>query len=430
MRFLNSPLLARLLRNGFWGLLGTGAGRVLNLIAMTLLAREISLVQFGYFALIQATLGMFGVFAGAGIGSTATRFIAQFRLTDPCRTGRILGMVQALSYGLVLVMLLAIVGLAEPIAQMLEADDGTDLRLAVTAGAAFLAVSSMRSVQDAILAGFESFRDIGILKLIEGLAIVLIMPWLAALHGIEGALVGMALGSGFTLLAGTVLSLRKLRAATIRINWAGMLHETGILISYSLPSILSQLMGTPVIWFGVWLLSRQPKGVAETALYNAAFQWHGPLILVPMILISVSIPILVQLWAADERGRFLKLLGLLLLVGVLLSGLPALMVALLRKPIMLSYGNAFLSGQSILVLLVLAAPVHTLANIGTTALESMNRAWLVLATSGLWAAVFALLCSIFVPSLGAHGLATSFLGAYAAQALVRNALAIAIAVRR
>lgn len=429
MRFLNSSLLFRLLRNGFWGVLGAGVGRVLNLVAMILLARQIGIVQFGYFALIQATLGVFGVFAGAGIGSTATRFISHFRLTDPNRTGRILGMVQTLSFGLVLIALLVLVGFADPIAQSLETDDGTDLRLAVIAGAALLSVSSMRSVQDAILAGFESFRDMAFLKLTEGLAIVIIMPWLAAAYGIEGALAGMAIASGLSLLIGAALVLCKLRAAAIRVNWAGMLHESGILISYSLPSVLSQLMGAPVIWFGIWLLSRQPEGVADTALYNAAYQWHGPLIFVPMILTSVSMPVLVQLWTSDERGRFLKLLALLLLAAVFLSGLPALLVALLREPIMLSYGSGFLSGQNILVLLALAAPVHTLANMGTTALQSMNRAWLVLATSGLWAAVFAFLCSILIPNLGALGLATSFLGAYAAQALTINALAVALAVR-
>ena len=42
--------------------------------------------------MIQSTVGMFGVFAGFGLGLTATKHVAEFRQSDPDRAGRIIGL--------------------------------------------------------------------------------------------------------------------------------------------------------------------------------------------------------------------------------------------------------------------------------------------------------------------------------------------------
>lgn len=422
MRLLKSVLHSNLFRNGIWGVGGSGVGRILNLVAMVLLARQLGLVQFGYFGLVQATLGMFGVLAGASIGSTATRFIAQYRNQDPARASRILGMVQLLSLGLAGGVMMLVAGLSGWIASLLETGDGTDLQGPVIAGGVLMAVNSMRSVQDSTLGGFEAFRDIALLKLAEGLGILLFMPWMAMSYGVAGALAGMALATGIVLAGGAVLVLRRLRHAEIRIDWRGIRHESRILSSYSLPSLMTHFLGTPVLWFGIWWLSRQPEGVAGSALYNAAYQWHGPLIFVPMVLSTVGMPMLVRLWTGSDRRGFLKLFGVLALAAIALTGLPALVVVFLKESVMLGYGAEFLAGQTALILLVAAAPAHSLANIGLAALQSMNRAWLGLSTIVLWAAAFLSLAWLLVPALGAAGLAAAFLSAYSVLALSRIVL--------
>lgn len=42
--------------------------------------------------MIQTTVGMFGVFAVLRLGMTATKYIAEYRQTDPERAGRIIGL--------------------------------------------------------------------------------------------------------------------------------------------------------------------------------------------------------------------------------------------------------------------------------------------------------------------------------------------------
>ncbi len=48
--------------------------------------------EFGKLGIVQSTVGMFQVFAGFGLGLTATKYVAEFRDSDPAKTGRIIGL--------------------------------------------------------------------------------------------------------------------------------------------------------------------------------------------------------------------------------------------------------------------------------------------------------------------------------------------------
>ena len=73
----------RLARGGFWLLCGTVVSKALWLLASILVARMLGKETFGEFGIIRSTVEMFGVFAGFGLGLTATKYIAEFRRTDP-----------------------------------------------------------------------------------------------------------------------------------------------------------------------------------------------------------------------------------------------------------------------------------------------------------------------------------------------------------
>lgn len=43
--------------------------------------------------------------------------------------------------------------------------------------------------------------------------------------------------------------------------------------------------------------------------YNAAYQWHGLMVFIPMNLMSMSITVLVQEWEAGRKERFRAILA-------------------------------------------------------------------------------------------------------------------------
>ena len=106
-----SSLGARFARGAFWSLVGTVISQGLGLVASVITARLLGKVGFGELGMINSTVGMFGVFAGLGLGLTATKYVAEFRSKDPDRAGRILGLselVAVVSGGTVSLILFAL----------------------------------------------------------------------------------------------------------------------------------------------------------------------------------------------------------------------------------------------------------------------------------------------------------------------------------
>src|SRR5690349_3358073 len=91
-RIRSSPLLSRLATGTAWSVGGTLVSRVFSLIATIVIARLLGKEDYGAYGIVQSTFGMFGLFAGLGIGSTAAKYVAEFKRKDPARAGRLLAL--------------------------------------------------------------------------------------------------------------------------------------------------------------------------------------------------------------------------------------------------------------------------------------------------------------------------------------------------
>src|SRR3972149_3010593 len=87
-----SHLGYRLARGAFWSLAGTVVSRGMMLLASIFVARMLGKEVFGQFGILQATVAMFAVFAGFGLGLTAMKYVAQHRHRAPARAGRIVAL--------------------------------------------------------------------------------------------------------------------------------------------------------------------------------------------------------------------------------------------------------------------------------------------------------------------------------------------------
>ena len=401
-----TSIARRIARGSFWTVLGTGSGRVLNLVALIFAGRLLGAEGFGEFGLVQSTLSLFGMFAGAALGAAATRFIAATHRTDPERTGRIVGLVTGsalLSAGFFAV---AIIAVAPWLARVVL--EAPDLTSAVALGAALVGVGVLRGVQDATLAGFEAFRRIALLRVIEGAATLALIPLLVARFGPAGGIAVLTLGLAIAFLPGLHFVRQELRAHGLVPRWRGALSEWRLLRDFSAPSLLANTMATPVLWLCMLLLSRAPDGFAEVGVYNAAYQWHGPLVFVPMAIASVSLPILAQTWDQGDRVAFRRVFAKVLGFGTLIALVPALAVSGLSPVIMAAYGSRFESGDTVLVLLALAAPLHVASNVANSAIQSIDCAWHLVPLAVMRGAVTIVLATLLISGQGGEGLAVAF----------------------
>ena len=426
-RLASSSIARRLARGSLWSLFGSASARILVLVAMILVARVLGRVSFGELGLIQSTLGMAGLMAGVGLGETATRFVAKYATSDPLRAGRVIALVTSVSIGTVLLATVVLISVSGLIAGgMLNAPQ---LQSALVWGSLLMAATAFRGIQGGVLAGLEKFDALAKLNILDGVVSLVAMVFLARLMGVEGAVLGLALSAIMVWLVGRTLLMKEQSSRGIVVRYGGCGADWRILTGYSLPSLLAGLVATPVLWFAMTLVARSGQGFAGLGLYNAAYQWHGPMMFIPMILMSVSIPVLVQEWEAGRKERFravtLWMCGLMLA----LSLPPAVVAAFLSPWIMSLYGPRFREGWTVLVLLLAAAPLHALAKIASGALLGMNRAWWVLGVNLGWGATVLAVTAWLVPTRGVMGLAIGFVAAYGVLGPLSLALVL-VASRR
>ncbi|MGR9099998.1 MAG: oligosaccharide flippase family protein [Gammaproteobacteria bacterium] len=409
-RLTSSDIAKRLTKGSLWSMFGSATSRLMVLISMILIARVLGKVSFGEFGLIQSTLGVAGIMAGVGLGSTATRFVAQYAAADRERAGRTIGLVQQTAWiSILLASILLIFASSFLSGRLLHAPH---LETALNWGALLMAANVLRGIQSGIMSALERFDVVAKLNILEGVLSLTAMLVLAMNFGVSGALLGMAVASITVWIIGRVKLNRLLMVCGIEVNKKNCWQEKRILHSFALPSLISTLVATPVLWFCMTVLAGSANGYAELGLYHAAYQWHGPMIFIPMILMSVSMPILVQEWENGQRERFRKIT--LWVCGFTLFCIlpPVLLITGFSPWVMSFYGPDFIDGWRVLVLILVATPFHALAKIGFCVLFSMNRAWWVVCVNLMWGAILLILTEWLVPNLGALGLAIGFSVAY------------------
>lgn len=409
-RYCKSNIAQRLARGSLWSLIGSAVSRILVLIAMILVARILGKELYGEFGLIQTTLGMVGLFAGMGLGGTATRFVAHHATTDPDRAGRIIALIMSASVATVVFSSSLLIIVSGPIAVNLL--DAPQLRSSLILGSVLMAATAFRGIQSGALAGLEKFDLIAKLNVLDGVVSLIAMVILSKILGVKGAILGLATGASLVWVIGRFLLYDELKKRHITVRYQGCWSDRNILTGYSLPSLISSLVATPILWFSMTLLSRTEDGFSELGLYNAAYQWHGPMVFIPMIFMSVSIPVLVQEWEKGNRERFRKVIMSVCGFTLAVTIPPSMIVAMCSSWIMNLYGQGFREGYLVLIFLVAAAPVHGISKIIGSALLSMNRAWWMVLGNSIWGGGFLVFAFYYIPSEGALGLAKTFLIAH------------------
>ncbi|HOY60838.1 MAG TPA: oligosaccharide flippase family protein, partial [Verrucomicrobiota bacterium] len=184
-RLEQSPWGTRLARGAFWSVTGGVVARGLSLLASILVARILGKDVFGELGTVQSTIGMFTVFAGLGMGLTATKHVAEFRLKDPARAGRIITLSNRIAFWASIVVALAMVASASGLASAVAAPH---IAPALQIAALSLFLNGISGAQTGALAGLEAFRTIAGLNFITGVISFPLLVAGALWRGIEGSI--------------------------------------------------------------------------------------------------------------------------------------------------------------------------------------------------------------------------------------------------
>jgi O-antigen/teichoic acid export membrane protein len=409
----HNPLGRRLAHGAFWTLLGTVASRVLAIPVSVILARWMGPSHYGELGVINNSVDLFIVFAGFGLGLTATKHVAELRATDPERAGRILAL-STVTAGFTATITAIVLYVAAPYlaAHTLNAPQLTgSLRI----GSLILLLAAINGAQQGALYGFEAYRTTAKIQAIVGLLNLpfsLIGYWA---DGLNGVLWGMVASRGADWFLRRLALLEESRKSGVPLRLQGWTQELHVLWKYSVPALLSGVMVAPVNWICAAMLVNQPKGYAQMGIYNAANQWYGALLFLPTVLGSGLLPLLSERMGNKDSHSSGKVLLFMLRLNAVIV-LPAAFLGSALSPwIMRLYGPAYAHGWSTLVAVLFTAAIFAVLIPVGDVIAASGRMWTGMVMNAGWAAVF-IASTLLLVHRGAFGLGLARLLAYLAHA--------------
>lgn len=424
-RGASDAIRRRLAVGAVWSVVATCFTRASALVVSIIVARALGKDHFGEFGVVQSTVGMFGLFAGAGMGMTATKHIAELRSSEPSRAGRIMG-IALLVGGTMSALAAGVLTFVAPwLARVTLAS--TEVGPLLQLGCAFLIFGVMNGLLAGALYGFEGFRPVAIVDAIAGVAGCGMVSAGVLFMALPGAILGLTAAAALQFGGYWFFLRRELARSGIRVTCKGCLSELPTIYSFSLPALLASAMTAPLMWACSAVVVNQPDGYAQMGLFNAANQWRSAILLLPLTLSAPFLPVLASLFGADRR-KYLKVVMLGIVVNCSLAFMVGTAVILLSRTILAAYGKDFVAGRPVLICLVASAVLAaTVWSVGQ-AIASSGRMWWGFALNLVWGAV--LLSSLWwLRRRGAYGYAVANLIAYAVHLFTSSAY-VALYLRR
>lgn len=418
----------RLAQRLAWSLAANALASLNALLSTFIAGHWLGPELFGRLALLLSAQTVVTTFIASSLGQVATKFTAELHDSNPERLRAISRLLRHIAQLISAILIIA--GLLAP-RSLNEALFGLDSSATLTRLAIpTVLFASLLALQQGHIAGRGAFRKLAKINVVRFVMSIALLAWLTPKYGLSGALVGLGASAAVAWMVGEFQLHGWWLPRATEVSLSAAFEETSVLTDFALPSWLSGALFAVAAWFGNFLISRSPNGLAQVGIFAAASQLGRSLLLfVPH---ALAPPFLVEMAAAIGRGdlhavRSLFTRSLGLMVGIAL--IAACTVGLFGRVLLGAYGPSFVAGYPAL-LIVLTATLFSVSTLSmNTTLVALNRVWLVTALTGLWVVVFATAITVWHVHT-AIGLAIAYMFGYAAQFLTEGPTALYTLRRR
>jgi O-antigen/teichoic acid export membrane protein len=405
-------LMSRLSVGATWNLVAAifnqGSVFAVNIIIARLLGRTL----FGEYTIIQSTLLTISLLAQVSTGMTATQYLAEFRVCDRDRAGRILSLcaiVSAITGALAVILLFFLAPWLSD--HILKAPH---LSLSLRIGGVFLFFAVINGYQIGALAGLENFKNLAKAGLCNsGLMVPLCS--LGAWHwGINGALTGFAISA----MVNWIIHQHFLKAATreqgIFASYHGLWRERRVLSKFALPAALSGFISTPALWLANVFLVRSPNGYNEMAMYSAGMNIRTLILVLPRNINNVSCSILNYHKGLVHEIEYRRTYWINLIITSVLVLAGGIAVFFGGQRILGLFGKSFEEASPVLLILLLSGIIEIVAVSLYQVMQTKKMMWLTLFLVAIPNYVtVVILAYLIAPQLGAMGLAWAYTAGWA-----------------
>ncbi len=392
-RIKDSDIGSRIVSGAFWSFTGNALAKIIVLVAGIFCAHILSQKQYGEFGMVRSTINLFVIFGTAGLGMTATKYIAEFKNTERARAGSIYCITNSFAFVAGLITTVLILILSNYLASVTL--NAPHLVNSIRAGALLLFVTVLNGAQNGVLLGFEDFKARAINTLLGSIAESVFMLLGAYLYGVLGAVLGYGMGYLVLFFCNYIAIRCDLKKYGITKSYLRIMrNDLHLLYKFSIPAALASLLVGPSYWVVRTILVRS-NGFSELAIYEAADYWNTIILFIPAAVSQIVLPILSSIPNSD-RNRFWRILKFNLFLNTGIAFLLLLIVSLLSPWLMASYGDGYRDHYFVLIILTFSTMFSVASSVVGSAIVSKGKMWIGFLFNSVWALLFILLSWLFI----------------------------------
>jgi O-antigen/teichoic acid export membrane protein len=341
---------------------------------MIIVARILGTQLYGEYGLIKSVTDVFIVLSSFGLGTTATKHIAELLSNDKKRIGRIIGLCYLFTFVTCLMLAIGLYLTAPLIcnSSVLKVPHlVNEFRISIV----MLIFITFGGIQMGIMAGFQDFRGLAFVNLISGLLAIPLYIVGTIYAGINGTIIGVGIAAAVNVLINSIFIYRNICKFEIRYSFIDAWKEYPILWKLSLPLFLC---GFFYIFFTVifrMMLAASPNGFHELGIFVAAIQIETIMCYISGQIGSVSMPMFSELLGKKDVVKYQKLSHFILLLIIGIVSLFIIPMVCMSHWVMSLYGNGFEEGWLVLVIVCCGVIFRAGESLTCRQCISLNRMW-------------------------------------------------------
>lgn len=412
-KIFNSAFARRLLFGTFWMTFGTLVSRGLFALASIVLARILTVDEFGEFGMVKSTIDNFLIFASMGIGLTTTKYISELKDNDKKAASSVLG--ASISIVLILSSLIAL--LISVFSEKIASDilGNTNLQIPLIIGSFTLIFIALNGTQMGALLGFQAYKKNSTSNIFQGLFLFLGLIIGGYLGGVKGALIGNLIAIAMVSIVLQILLRKESKKQEIGLNLENWKYNVKKIYKFAIPASLSTIIVAPTIWFLNTLLVNQPNGYKELGLYSAVIIFSTAIQMFNGAISSVLLPMFLS--KSEEKTpkkEFFNYFG-----SWIISIAIAFPILLFPELVSFILGDKYQIEEIIPILGMSIVSTWIITNRGGLARDLIikNKMWLSVLSMGQWA-ITNLVIFYFLKGYGAVGFAFAYMVSYILNYLI------------
>ena len=408
----------RLLRGVGWNAAGCIIGQSASFAGSVVVARCLGKEVFGQFALVQTTVAAFSTLASLGLGTTAMKFVSEYRTRDPEKAGIILGLSSLVAFVAAALFSAALVLCAR---WLVVGSAGTPvLAAAMRLSALYLFFITVNGYQMGALSGLEAFRGIASINVAYGLA-TLVLTWAASQwFGLCGATLAQGLSAALLWVLYHYTLKAECRRRNIVVTYRGVWNERSALYRFSVPTTTAWMISSLAVWWSNAALARA-SGYAGLAVFSAVNNMRLMVLFMPLIIGRVTAPLLNNMLAAGDLWGYRKTFCGSVALNGSTAILAATILALAGRYVLHLFGKGFAGSSALILLLLGAAALEVIASSLYQAVFAGSSLWRQVVINGVWTVVLVATLQLTVSRHGVSALALAYLAAWSSSVILYGA---------